>query len=40
MEDARLYVSRFPTGHHAMVVVNRWNRNNTDRRSILDEPGW
>jgi hypothetical protein len=34
---ALLVISRLPTGHHAMRVGDRWDGNNTDRRSSLHE---
>jgi len=40
--EARLYVSRLPTGHHAMSIVDRWDGDSTNRtwRISFDEPWW
>jgi hypothetical protein len=40
VEDTRLNVSRLPTSHHAMIVVNRRNGYNTSWGSIFDKPWW
>jgi hypothetical protein len=38
MQNSWLNVSRLPTSHHAMAVVNRCNGYSTNRRSIFDKP--
>jgi hypothetical protein len=40
VEDARLNVSRLPTSHHAMIVVDRRNRYSTGRGGIFDKSWW
>jgi hypothetical protein len=38
MKNTRLNVSRLPTSHHTMVVVNRCDGYSTNRRTIFDIP--